>query len=433
MKIKFAHVSDCHLGAWRKDSLNKIGYEVFSQMVNKVIEERVDFVVISGDLYDNSNPKVEVIDLATKQLKRLSDEGIAVYGIMGSHDFSISDKSMIKPLISADFFKNVSLPEYDNDVEFPLRLKFVEDQKTKIKLVGMRGRKKGLEIDDYYKLNTEILEKEAGEKIFVLHTMLSELKPPEYKYMETGPKSILPENFLYYAGGHSHSIIPKELRNGLYLIKKDDKLQKKVIYPGCLFPTDFRELETLQHGGFCIISGEIPGGDLEVKYVPIKVKEVERIHIEVNRKTISELKNLIEQEINRDDFSDKIVVIRIEGTLSSGKSYEIKSNEIVETLKEKGVYETFINKTKLISEEYESVNIDIGETSEQIENRLISEHIQKISVQNFPIDKIESKIHQLISALGRSPNEGESVKDYDKEMVDNFYTILKIDLESGEN
>ena len=141
MKIKFAHVSDCHLGAWRKDSLNKIGYEVFSLMVNKIIEEKVDFVIISGDLYDNSNPKVEVIDLATKQLKRLSDEGIAVYGIMGSHDFSISGKTMIKPLISADFFKNVSLPEYDNDVEFPLRLTFVEDQKTKIKLTGMRGRK----------------------------------------------------------------------------------------------------------------------------------------------------------------------------------------------------------------------------------------------------------------------------------------------------
>ena len=61
----------------------------------------------------------------------------------------------------------------------------------------MRGRKKGLEIDDYYELNTEILEKEAGEKIFVLHTMLSELKPPEYKYMETA----------YYIGIHIISII----------------------------------------------------------------------------------------------------------------------------------------------------------------------------------------------------------------------------------
>jgi DNA repair exonuclease SbcCD nuclease subunit len=96
MRVKFAHLSDVHLGAWRNDNLNQVGYKVFTKAIETFIEEKVDFVVISGDLYDISNPKVDVVDLATKNFKKLADHGIPIYGIMGSHDFSPSDKSMIR-------------------------------------------------------------------------------------------------------------------------------------------------------------------------------------------------------------------------------------------------------------------------------------------------------------------------------------------------
>ena len=278
MKIKFAHVSDCHLGGWRKDSLNKVGCLAFSQMLDKIIEEMLDFVIISGDLYDVSNPKVEIVDFATKQLKRLHDNDIPVYGIMGSHDFSPSGKSMVRPLISAGFYKNVSQPIWGKNIEFPLRLQLFEDEKTKVKLTGMRGRKKALELDDYKKLDTAFLEEESGEKIFLLHTMLSELKPVEYQNMESGPKSILPRNFIYYAGGHIHKTIPQSLKKKLYVIKKDFTLDKKVVYPGCLSPTNFLELEKQQYGGFCIVSGELPDGDLEVRYIKLRIKEIVRLY-----------------------------------------------------------------------------------------------------------------------------------------------------------
>ncbi|MFW9896159.1 MAG: exonuclease SbcCD subunit D, partial [Candidatus Thorarchaeota archaeon] len=108
MKVKFAHISDVHLGAWRNERINELGYKAFEETVNGIINEEVDFVIISGDLYDVSNPKVEVIDLATKELKKLKDHEIPVYGICGSHDFSPSNKSMIRPLITAGLFTNVS-------------------------------------------------------------------------------------------------------------------------------------------------------------------------------------------------------------------------------------------------------------------------------------------------------------------------------------
>ena len=432
MNIKFAHVSDCHLGGWRKASLNKLGCQAFSQMVDAIIEEDADFLVISGDLYHVSNPTVDIVDFTTKELKRLHDKEIPVYGIMGSHDFSPRGKSMVRPLISADFFKNVSKPIWLEDTENPIRLELFEDEKTKVKLTGMRARKKGLELEDFQKLDVKFLEEESGEKIFLLHTLLSELKPVEYQNMESGPKSILPRNFLYYAGGHIHKTIPEELREGLYVITKDSALDKKVIYPGCLAPTNFLELEKQQYGGFCIVSGDIPNGDLEVKYVKLPIKEVIRLYVDGNSKSSVEVNDIIEQEITRGSFEDKIVLLRIEGSLSSGKSYDIQGNDIVQKLKDKGAYEVLINKTKLISETYEKISIDSGETNENIEERLIHEHVQKTDILDFPKDKLKQIIHQLMSALGRDLRDGEKVKDYDREILEHFYTILEIDLKEDE-
>lgn len=69
-KLKFAHLADCHLGAWRKENLNQIGYEAFERAIDIIIEEQADFVFISGDLFDVSNPKVDELDLTVRHLKR---------------------------------------------------------------------------------------------------------------------------------------------------------------------------------------------------------------------------------------------------------------------------------------------------------------------------------------------------------------------------
>ena len=174
MKIKFAHISDVHLGAWRNERMNKLGYKAFEEVVNNIIKDNVDFVIISGDLYDVSNPNVEVIDLATRELKKLKDLKIPVYGIMGSHDFSPSNKSMVRPLITAGLFIDVWDPELDDDNK--IRLNFLVDPKTNIKLTGLRARKRSLEIEEYQELDRRTLEDEKGPKIFILHTMLSDLK-----------------------------------------------------------------------------------------------------------------------------------------------------------------------------------------------------------------------------------------------------------------
>jgi len=433
MKIKFAHVADCHLGAWRKESLNQIGYDAFDEMINSIIEEKVDFVLICGDLYDISNPKVEVIDLATQGFKRLDKAKIPIYGIMGSHDFSPSNRSMLRPLFSAELFVNVSEPEWIEGSENPLKLKFFQDKKTKIKLTGMRARKRSLELDDYQILDRKALEEEEGTKIFLLHTMLSELKPKEFKDMESGPKSILPRGFFYYAGGHLHKTVPGELRTEeMITISSDMELQQKIIYPGGLYPTDFRELEEYQHGGYCIVEGDLSTRELTVSYKILKIKEVVSIIIDANNKSIHKVREMVNDNLFNKDIQDKVVTIRIAGELASGNSYEINANEIINNLKEKAVFEVLINKAQLVSRLYETIKVDAGETNEEIEERLITEHAQKSGIGNLSNKDIEFNIYRLIEVLGRERKAEEAVKDYNNEMWQSFSEIMSIQLE-GED
>jgi len=367
MFVKFAHLSDCHLGAWRNELLNQMGYDAFKQAINKILEEEVDFAIISGDLFDISNPKVDVVDLAVKELKKLQDKNIPVYGIMGSHDFSPSDNSMIRPLISAGLFIDVSKGDIVDEKK--LKLHFTQDSKTKIKLTGLRARKRSLEIEDYKRLIQENLEDEKGIKIFVLHTMMSELKPIEFKDMESAPKSLLPQNFAYYAGGHLHKTVPEILREGDQTLVVDER--NKIIYPGSLYPTNFRELEKYQYGGFCIISGDIDiesqSSDFKVKFIPIKPIEILSLVIDCTNKTVIESLDHIEQKISGISAEDKIVTVRIIGSLTAGRTYEIKTNEITTQLRNKGALDVLINKNALTSKEYTPISVVVGKTNEEIE------------------------------------------------------------------
>ncbi|MFX1388387.1 MAG: exonuclease SbcCD subunit D [Promethearchaeota archaeon] len=430
MKIKFAHLADCHLGAWRNENLNQIGYKAFEKAIDIIIEEKVDFAIISGDLFDVSNPRVDVVDLSVRELKKLKDNRIPVYGIMGSHDFSPSDKSMIRPLITAGLFTDVSKGEtLEND---KIKLFFFQDPKTKIKITGLRARKRSLEIEDYNLLDRESLELEKGIKIFVLHTLMSELKPKEYKDMESAPKSLLPQNFDYYAGGHLHKTVPEKLRESNQPIELSET--SKIIYPGSLYPTDFRELEKNQYGGFCLISGDIDidsqSSDLKAKFIPIKIKEVVSETIDCNNKTVREAIEHINKTISKINTQNKIVTVRIIGTLTSGKTYEIKSHEIRQQIKENGAYEVFLNKNMLVSKEYLPINVAVGKTNKEIEDVLVHEHAQQTKIRNITKNNMEQKIHRILGAIGIEREEGAKVKEYNEEVLDKFLTIF--DLHEGD-
>ena len=171
--MKFAHLADCHVGGWREEKLNKLSIEHFRKAVDICLNENVGFVLISGDLFDVAMPGYDVINEVARQLARLKEENVNVYLISGSHDYSVTGKTALNILESADLCINVCRFEDD-------KLRIIED-KTGAKITGMPGRRGGLEKEDYKRLERKHLEEEDGFKIFMFHTALEEFKPDDLR------------------------------------------------------------------------------------------------------------------------------------------------------------------------------------------------------------------------------------------------------------
>jgi len=103
--IKFAHMADCHLGGWRQEELQKLNLDSFREAIKIIIQQKVNFVLISGDLFDSAYPPIEILKESFAEFKKLHDAKIEVYLIAGSHDFSASGKTFLDVLEKTGFVR----------------------------------------------------------------------------------------------------------------------------------------------------------------------------------------------------------------------------------------------------------------------------------------------------------------------------------------
>lgn len=66
--MKFAHLADCHIGNWRDPKMADLSTKAFTKAIDTCIHEKVDFVLISGDLFNTSLPSIDRLKEVTKNL-----------------------------------------------------------------------------------------------------------------------------------------------------------------------------------------------------------------------------------------------------------------------------------------------------------------------------------------------------------------------------
>lgn len=382
--MKFAHLADCHIGGWKDINLKELSIKSFEEAINICIKENVAFVLIAGDLFNTSMPNIDLIKRTTKILNRLKENEIEVYIIPGSHDFSPSGKTMIDVLESSGLANNV-MKIKDN------QLIFTHD-KTGVKITGLVGLRSGLDKYYYENLDFSNLENENGFKIFMLHNTINELKPKDMEKVEGMSLSLLPKNFDYYAAGHVH------------FIKESEFLKGKLVYPGPLFPNNFKELQELKHGGFYIYDNE------NLKYIPINLKNTIYIEINADGKTSRDVEDEI---LSINNFEDKILLLRIQGELKEGKGSDINFKAISDKFKD--AFAFLKNTTKLTSKEFSNLEVKDGEI-EDVERDIINE---------FKFDYSNEFISELIHSLDKEKDEGEKNVDFERRLLKDLEKILE--------
>ena len=405
--MKFAHLADCHIGSWRDPKLKDTSTLAFTKAIDKCIKEKVDFILIAGDLFNTSFPRLDNLKTVVTKFKQLKDMDIPVYIVPGSHDYSPSGKTILDVLEEAGLFVNVFKGTAENG---KLKLNFTIDRKTGAKITGILGKRGALEKTYYEKLILENLEDEKGYKIFLFHSGIDELKPKEMENIISQPLSLLPKGFDYYAGGHVHIVDDKQIEG-----------YGRIAYPGPLFPNSFAELEKLERGGFYIVE------DGNARWEPIQIYNVEKLDVKCDHKTPEEIKNEILNHFKNKELNNTIVLIRLQGVLDEGKPSDINFKEIFNYIYEKSAYFVMKSSHAVSSKEFEEIKTD-ARNVDDIEQFLIKEHLGQIKLENLTLEKEEELVKNLMKILSAEKQEGENVHDFERRVKEEVSRILEMEL-----
>jgi len=297
------------------------------------------------------------------------------------------------------------------EVNEKIHLKFTTDEKTGVKITGLFGKAGGLEKGYYELLERSNLENEQAKKIFMFHTTLTEFKPEHLAMISSEPVAILPKGFDYYAGGHPH-----------FIFNEEKQPYGRIAYTGALLPNNFGELEKFKYGGFFI--NEFKNDKIESEYIPIKLKDTVSYIINLDGKDSHQVVDFVINKIDKNEILNTILLIRLEGTLSSGKLSDIDFNRINEEFK--GAFVILRNSSKLKIKEFENLEVEDGSV-EHIEEKLITEQGINDVEQAKEINLDENKVKELFNALNDEKMEGEKNLDFDMRVIKNAFEVLGID------
>ena len=273
LNMKILHTSDLHIGKYIGTyDLKEDTEYVLNQVVDTAIRERVEVVLISGDVFDRPNPSEEAIKMYISFLKELLDKNIKVIAISGNHDSGIR-LSAYKDILGKGYFvegefnspmRKVSLSDEYGPVNFymlPFFTPFIVKSNLKLE--------KGLE--NYDLAMDEIIKREnidtSQRNIILAHQFVAGFKfggsEEDFSYSNGDEKNVAGvgiisldkfQNFDYVALGHIH---------------KPQKISRETIrYSGSLLKYKTSEIDGPDKSVVIIDLKE--KGNIEVKLDPIK-------------------------------------------------------------------------------------------------------------------------------------------------------------------
>lgn len=198
--VKFIHAADLHLDSPFK-SRSKMPSNIVNALMNSTfvaakrmfdyaIENKVDFVVLSGDVFDADNRSLKSEIFLKEQFERLENHGIFTYMIHGNHDPVVDGVKTSWPSTVKVFRENVetyqTMTESGENV-FIHGFSYYQDESYESKL-------------DHYPTNT----RNDGIHIGLLHGTYSKSTRESGRYTEFTLEDLNSKLYHYWALGHIH-------------------------------------------------------------------------------------------------------------------------------------------------------------------------------------------------------------------------------------
>jgi DNA repair protein SbcD/Mre11 len=418
-KLRFIHTADIHLGSILHVSkrvnknlshiFNNAVYNCFERLCDIAIEKQVDFLLISGDIYDREARSIKANGFFVEQCRRLNEYCIKVYAIGGNHDPIKKNSELFTLPSNVYVFSSEAVETVEHKDEQGEVLARIIGQSYKENWDSRKMYRK------YNAPNRDILN------IAMLHTQLD----GSNNYVPCTAADLKAiENIHYWALGHIHkySLI--------------NEAEPAIVYPGIAQGTDFGE-EGL--GGAVLVEAE----DNKIKVInlmPLSQLVWSKIHIQLDKlmeqehKNISDLENILMTKAEEllsfsEDYSNNLKGYIVKWVVS-GRS------ELYKLLKDKDeeLYDYLIEtlNSRLLNRNIfmytDSIEFNLGRPIEDL-NILKSENSALKAVANFArhsMEQAEAK-KQVIRRLGSLWETIENLEDINfKKLQLDEETLLSI-------
>jgi DNA repair exonuclease SbcCD nuclease subunit len=297
--IKFIHTADLHLDTpfrglshWNRELAERLKdatFQSFRKIVDLCLQEKVDFLVISGDIFDSENQSLAAQLKFVSELNRLSEKGIPVYFICGNHD----------PLSS--WLDDLDMP--DNTSRFNATKveskTYSKNNRATADLYGISFRNKT--VNKNLARTYQLKDQPAPLNIAILHGTVGTPGPHE-NYAPFRIDDITDKGFDYWALGHIHK---------KQVIRQEPPA---VVYPGNPQGRDFGE--TGARGCYSVELNENKKPD--ISFIPTQLIRFEELEIDLTGEdSVNSLPEKIRETItNLADYQENtsyIVRINLRG------------------------------------------------------------------------------------------------------------------------
>ncbi|WP_125567537.1 metallophosphoesterase family protein [Companilactobacillus insicii] len=229
--MKFIHAADLHLDTpfvsisdfseELQNKLKKSTYTAADRVFDTAIKEKVDFVILAGDTFDNTERTLSAQMYLKNWFEKLNQNNIQVYMVYGNHDY---------------YRNNFSVMDFPNNVTV-----FSKEVST-VRIQTRDGLNVGISGFSYYQnhINTDMVATyptrgDFDYQIGILHAGIG-----DGNYAPFTVNELLTKGYDYWALGHIHK---REILHG----------NPMIIYPGDTQGRNQNELETK---GFYLVSYE---------------------------------------------------------------------------------------------------------------------------------------------------------------------------------
>lgn len=362
--MKLLHISDIHFGI---KFLNKSKvlreklifgqFSTFRKVVNYSIENKLNALLIAGDLFDSEYRSLKSERFLLEQFNRLDEHNIKVVYSLGNHDSnsSFNDNFLYELPKNVIIFKKDSYESYllDNKV-----------------MIHSCGHQKNDENRNLVKKFPKYIE--GYINVGLLHcSILSSIKKND-KYLPTTKEELMNKEYDYWALGHIH---------------KREKISEEIYYSGSLqglnskevgskggylidFSNNFKTIEFIEFGAIDFINIEIDFKEVDINSKNELIDYIEEV-ISLNKETIINMyligETLLFNYLNNESNLSEIKELILNNKMILDFTID------VDKIKQKNNYKEYIKDNNILGYIEKTFN------DEEIRNKVMNENsIKKI-------------------------------------------------------